>query len=259
MVAIGLGLAACVVAPTDPLSEAPWSFEVEPAPGASGVPRRPVITVQLDRRVLPQGVGNGVWLASGGTRPAVSVEYDPLDRALHLQPLYPLLSQTAYSVQVEGLEDLEGRRQPKPYVVAFATGDDAERGAGLPVASWQDIEPLLLERCAVDGCHGGSDPAAGLDLGSPGGVEDTAIGVVSRRSRAGTLGPEVPRGVGTLAGLPLVDRVAGRGRVGSSYLLYKVLGDPHVLGQAMPPQGPSLDPSEVALVRDWIRGGAPTE
>ena len=58
--------------------------------------------------------------------------------------------------------------------------------------------------------------------------------------------------------LQRVDRgnVAGLGRPEYSYVVYKLLGDGPVVGQRMPPEAP-LTPDEVALVSDWIAGGAP--
>lgn len=251
-------LGACVVAPDTSETSPAWSFDVAPKPGASSVSRLVRATVQLDRRVFPQGVEAGVWLQSGASIPLVDVEYDPVDRRLHVQPLFPLLPRTAYTLFVEGLEDLDGRSQPEDYRVSFATGEVAEPPDPEVGPGWDEIAPLFRERCASPTCHGGDVPAAGLNLASAAGIEATAIGALSRALRAGTIAPELPRGIKTLAGLPLIDRVADRGRIGSSYLLYKVLGDPHVLGEPMPPTGSPLRDAEVALIRDWIRVGAPT-
>lgn len=238
--------------------DTPWRLGAVPEAGSSDVPTLPVVRVQLDRRVFPQAVAGRAWLQSGESRPTVSVDYDPVTRSLLIAPRFELLTFTAYSVRVEGLIDLDGVAQPEPFASVFATGGaSGEREVPRP-PDWPKVAALLQSRCVGNDCHGGDRPALGLDLSSAEAIERTAIGVASRQAIAGASGMRVPRGALTLFGLPIIDRVAERGRMGTSYLLYKVLGDGHVVGAPMPPEGDPLDDRELALLRDWIQTGADT-
>jgi hypothetical protein len=96
----------------------------------------------------------------------------------------------------------------------------------------------------------------GLDLSSRAGIERTAIGVRASKL-AGTTGDEGARGALQLAGMNIIDVVAGRGSPATSYLVYKVLGDPHVLGERMPEGRPPLSEAELRMLSTWIAQGAP--
>jgi hypothetical protein len=50
-------------------------------------------------------------------------------------------------------------------------------------------------------------------------------------------------------------RLVEEGDPATSYLVYKMLGDPHVWGEVMPPEGP-LPVGQIGLVSDWILAGA---
>lgn len=90
----------------------------------------------------------------------------------------------------------------------------------------------------------------GMDLGSPEGLRATVLDEPARE--VATSG--VPRAnVSGLVGLSRIQRF----RPERSYLLYKLVGDPHVLGAPMPFGGPPLDPEDVATIVAWIRAGAP--
>jgi hypothetical protein len=101
----------------------------------------------------------------------------------------------------------------------------------------------------------------GLDLSSAGGVRATAIAVASRELA------DAPSAAGaTRGGLGGMPRIAAYGTTGSpetSYLVYKLLGDPHIVGDRMPPPGDAgvggLDASAIERIARWISGGAPTE
>ena len=86
----------------------------------------------------------------------------------------------------------------------------------------------------------------------------TAIGVVARQTRVGTQADQVWHGAPTLDGLAIIDVIGGVGRPARSYLVYKVLGDPHAAGDRMPSDAP-LSSDELASLSLWIRNGAPTE
>jgi hypothetical protein len=64
-----------------------------------------------------------------------------------------------------------------------------------------------------------------------------------------------------LIDLPIVDAQGTSQSVSRSYLVYKMLGDPHVLGEAMPPEGTVEPPSadQIVSVTHWIRHGASLE
>ena len=110
-------------------------------------------------------------------------------------------------------------------------------GGGVPsgptLASLQSS--IFTPRCAVDGCHAGTDPQQGLDLS---GGESFAhlVGVPSTE-------------------LAEFDRVSP-GSSADSYVLMKLLGDPRIAGSQMPLIGPALEPVEIDALRRWIDAGA---
>lgn len=135
-------------------------------------------------------------------------------------------------------------------MIRFATGERAEGAEPTGQTPWEPVAALFAARC-VTGCHGGDRPAMGLDLGSAEAVRATAIGVPAVQT-----GDREAVPIRGLAGLPIIDALPGGGRPATSYLVYKMLGDEHVLGEAMPPEGATIE--EARLVADWILAGAPT-
>jgi mono/diheme cytochrome c family protein len=89
----------------------------------------------------------------------------------------------------------------------------------------RDVKPLLAKACV--GCHGPDKQRASLRL-------DTAAGI----RKGGNSGPAVVPGDST-----------------ASLLLKAVTGADKVA--AMPPKGPRLGASEIALLRSWVDAGAP--
>ena len=191
-------------------------------------------------------------LRSGSAGVLVSVRDDPVSREVVVVPFRgrPLFAHVHYTLTVDGVRDLDGA-PVEPARVRFTTGDRVGGGGPLGRTPWAPVAELFAARC-VEGCHGGERPAMGLDLSSAEGVRTTAIGV-SAVQTGGRDGLPL-RG---LAGLPIVDALPAGGRPATSYLVYKMLGDTHILGQPMPPDG--AGPEETALVADWILAGAPTE
>lgn len=251
-------LGACVV-PADPAPESPWAVDVKPASGQTAVSVWTELVVSLDRRIWPQSLrADTLRVQSGESTPMLSLTYDPVDLEVRARARAPLLSETAYTVTMDGLVDLDGVPQPEPIRVVFATGTGGAHPPPRPSAAWREVAPILRTRCALPGCHGGGQPAFGLDLSGPQAVEATAVGVASRLHRSGPTRDTVPRGHHTLAGLPIIDRLGMNGQAGTSYLLYKLVGDPHVLGERMPAGAPPLAPEELGLLRDWIASGAST-
>jgi hypothetical protein len=223
-----------------------------PADGSRDVDRATEVRVFFDRPLAPRTVSRAtVTLRSGPQQRFLSVRYDPVERAFvardfYAQPLEPFVE---HELRVEGATDLEGI-EIAPFVARFFTGDAVTPLPPEGHTSWAEVSAILEERCATDGCHGGGEPALGLDLSSAEGVRSTAIGVPSRSLGVSGFGE---RGLG---GLPRIDVVAGIGQPATSRLLYEVLRDPRV-GSPMPPDEPLSD-GEVRRIADWILGGAPT-
>ena len=239
--------------------ERSWTISSLPGDGEADVARQTPLEIQLDRRILPRSVDNrSVQLRSGAASPLAVVRYQLLDRTIRisLPGWAPLVAGTTYWLEIDGLIDLDGFAQPEPYSAYFTTG--AELGAAVPPAPVdipQALE-LLRDRCASSGCHSAPLPAAELDLGSPHGIETTA----TRTSRELGLDGVTAQGAAGALWLPatrIVDVTAGSGDPARSYLMYKVLGDPHIVGERMPPTGPRLSASELALLAAWIERGAP--
>lgn len=216
---------------------------------------------------MPRTVHRGtVRVESGPQRFFLAVRFDPVDRAIVAEPfdVAALEPNVVYRLKVEGVRDLDDRVIDEPFVATFRTGEELGAIDARPEAGWAAVEPIFTGRCAGVGCHGPGPAPLGLDLSSAEAVRRTAIGVLSKQLPSGTTGAEGGSGALALAGLPIVDVVAGSGRPATSYLLYKVLGDPHAFGDPMPPTQ-LLDPAfalsaeELRTLADWILAGAPTE
>lgn len=245
--------------------EGPVVLGSSPADGAENVERLADFVVRFDRRLQPNSVIRGaVRVESGPQRLFLSMRVDPLGERLIAREWAgrALEANTLYRLEVEGVRDLDGFELAQPYQGTFRTGDALGEPGQERLASWAEVEPILAS-CATAGCHGAEEPAEGLDLSSAAAVARTAVGVPARQVMAGgARGSSQPlRG---LTGMPLVDVLAGGGRPANSYLLYKMLDDPHILGDPMPPAA-ALDPSaapsaeELAVISAWILAGAPTE
>ncbi|MBK7141630.1 MAG: hypothetical protein IPH75_06080 [bacterium] len=94
-----------------------------------------------------------------------------------------------------------------------------------------DIQPVLVLRCAIAGCHGGTSAEGGLNLGSA-----TYHAVLHG---SGSHGPIV---------VP--------GDAAASSLYFKTTSSPQ-FELRMPPGGPYVPTSDQEKIRDWINGGAP--
>ncbi len=219
-----------------------------PEDGASGVDRDGEIRVRYDRRLAPWTVHRGtVRVGSGPSNAFLSVRYDPVRLEIVARPFSrPLVSNVVYSLFVEGARDLDGV-PVEPFESSFSTGaleGEPPRSGSTP---WSEVEPIVMRACAE--CHDENDPM-GLDLSTPQGWRETAFGVPAVQTGGREAFPE--RGLG---GLPRVDLIAGAGRPSTSYLIYKLVGDSHILGAPMPPEEP-LSVAEIAAIADWILGGA---
>lgn len=249
----------CDLPPESTAPDGPRVLATEPSDGDEGVDRRPVFRVFFDRPLYPRDVHRGHVLVESGVRGLYLLpRFDPVRRELWIEPIGTMEPSVVYRLRVEGVRDLDRHPMAEPHVATFTTGEVASDPPPLPSAGWDDVAPIF-EGCASDGCHGGARPVLGLDLSSGAAVRRTAIGVPAEQSRVGAQGDE-PWVADTLAGLARVDVVAGVGRPSRSYLLYKVLGDPHVIGQRMPPPpAAALSTEEAAVLSRWILAGAPTD
>jgi len=235
-------------------------LDSSPADGDSEVPRWLELRVDLDRYLLPRSVSRAtVRLESGAITELFYLRFDPVAQQIRAQlpESAPLQAHTAYDLVVDELRDLDGNLQPEEYRITFRTGGALGDGPAPVDATWSQVAPLLERRCALSGCHAPPAARAGLDLSSADAVRRTALGALSSQFPSGSLGQAAP-GALTLAGLPIVDVVGGGGSPARSYLLYKVLGEDHILGAPMPPEGPALAADELRLLADWIQIGAPT-
>jgi hypothetical protein len=138
------------------------------------------------------------------------------------------------------------------YTVRFTVTDDngaadptpdtrtiTVEGGGGGQATFTEVQNQIFSAsCAFSGCHGGSSPAEGMDLGQ--GVAYSNIVNVRSNQRSS------------------LDRIEP-GNPSSSYLYLKVLGDPTISGFRMPRGGARLSQDLIDLLRDWIERGAPDD
>jgi hypothetical protein len=242
------------VAPRD----APRVVSTLPAQGAADVDRLTSMHVVFDRPLLPRSVDReSVVVRSGPRTMPITVRADPVLPGLVVQLLGALEPTSRWELRVEGVRDLDGT-EAEPLAVVFRTGSGSTPRVPAVPPAWSEIGPLLAASCGP--CHGGGDRGAlGLDLSSAEGVRATAIGVPALQT--GGVSSGSPR-VG-LVGLPRISVLAGSGAPELSYLVYKLLGDPHVQGERMPPDADAgaapVSSDDVRRIADWIRAGAPTE
>lgn len=241
------------------MGEGPTVLATDPADGAVDVDRGRGFQVYLDRHVSPRDVHRGHIRVQSGSRSAfLSPWYDPVERVLHAELIGAALEPSVrYRLWVEGIADLDGVPMLDRHQITFETGTDVSGGPVAPAASYDDVRPIL-DTCAASNCHGGELPVLGLDLSDGPAIEATAIGVVAEQTRVGTQAELPWHGARTLDGLAIIDVIGGVGRPSRSYLMYKVLGDPHAAGTPMPPASP-LGAEQLSTLSSWIRGGAPTE
>lgn len=251
--------AGCDLPPEHGPPVGPRVVASDPFDGETNVDRSRSLRVMFDRAVLPRDVDRAhVGLESGVRNVFLELFFDPVERALHLHHDTPLDPSVLYRLEVHGLRDLAGRPMSEPFVAAFRTGRRAYGEPEPEPPRWSDVAPIFAS-CAEDACHGSNRPVLGLDLSSADGIRRTAVGVVAEQSRLGVQEGDPWQGAPTLAGLARVDVVGGVGRPSRSYLLYKVLGESAVWGDPMPPPPAlPLDATQLRLLSDWIRAGAPT-
>lgn len=230
----------------DPLyqSTGPELIDAAAESSAAGMSRRPTLWATFDRALLPITVhGGNIQLLSGASRIALDLEHGLLA---------PQITATLTSAQGQG-----------PIEVAFRTeAAEPSPAAAVDEVGWSDVSSIFSQQCAGAGCHQGPQPAMGLDLATAQGVRDTAVGRMSRQYYRSTAGSEGSAGLIRLTDLRIVDVLAGKGRPTRSYMMYKIVGDSHILGQRMPPRSADREPLstlEQSTIQAWIFAGAPTE
>jgi hypothetical protein len=259
------GVVGCDVPPGAQTDEIQWDISSSPKAGAQGVKRFGPIWIEFDRRILPHSLQTGsLELKSGEVRTRYQTLLDPVSRTIHLQlnSRFPLEPEVTYRLAVDSLTDLDGVSQDEPYEIYFRTGTELGEAESIPQVDWPTVEPVFSASCALATCHGSKSPVLGLNLSSAAGVAQTAIGARSRQLPSDLISAEGARGALSLAGLRIIEAQWGVGQSASSYLMYKVLRDPHILGDSMPPPDSSVQPlskRELTALSHWILSGAPTD
>lgn len=230
-----------------------------PDGGRGEHPIGPPLSVRFDRLLAPSTIDRAqLRVTTGGLQAFAGLRYDVLRREISLYPNpNDLRAGLEYVFTVDtGLRSWDGGALAAPVVVRFRpTVREAVPAAVVPSLRLE-VAPLLAARCTSSGCHGGADPAMGLDLSSPAGVRSTAVGVLARqrgdRAFLETLDPR-------WSTLPRIDPglAPGQGRPEYSYLVYKLLGDGPIWGARMPLGRPPLTDGETRLVVDWVAAGSP--
>ncbi|MBO6938851.1 MAG: Ig-like domain-containing protein [Deltaproteobacteria bacterium] len=229
-----------------PTGSAPSVVRTAPDEGATGVDRATPLRVFYDRALDPRTVGRAeIALTSGELAHFLEVRFDPVARSVVVRPFrgQRLEPNVRYTLTIDGVRDLDGT-DAEPFALTFVTGENAVDPSPSGTTEWATVEPIFAAHC-VEGCHDG-DGGLSLDLTSLEATRRSALGVPADQTG----------GTATIGRLGL----SGMARIeesdpSRSYLIYKMLADPHVWGEAMPPAGP-LPLSDVALVADWILGGA---
>jgi hypothetical protein len=233
---------------------------------------------------LRSGLGDLVESTDCTRAVVLRPSYDPTSRTAQFavrveEPLVPdvVYELTVYAAgtSVSGLRSLDGVPLATPYKGRFRSRADRrpEDAVAAPVACADAVDALRV-RCG--GCHGANEPAAGLDLSSSEGLEQTALGQVAHGASVGgasNVSPATPTRLG--AGMAVI----APSDPGQSYLLYKLLaasgpsseglreGETErmaellLAGDPMPPNGEfelGDAPGELGWLARWIAEGACT-
>ncbi len=211
--------------------------------------------------------------------------YDPTTRTAQFavrveEPLVPdvVYELTVYAAGTSangGLRSLDGVPLAAPWKARFRSGAERrpEDAVAPPVVCEAAVDAL---RARCGGCHGEKDSAAGLNVSSADGLEQTALGQVAHGASVGGVSnvpPANPTRLG--AGMAII----APGDPGQSYLLYKLLaasgpssdglraGETErmaellLAGDPMPPNGAfelGDEPGKLGWIARWIAEGACT-
>ena len=103
-----------------------------------------------------------------------------------------------------------------------------------PVSFANDVQPIFTNNCALSGCHSGTTPTGGQNL-SAGVAYSNIVNVKSTE----------------MSNLYRVEP----SNSDSSYLYWKITGDPRITGVNMPKVG-SISSQQIQTIKDWIDQGA---
>ena len=107
-----------------------------------------------------------------------------------------------------------------------------------PAATFTRVQrEVFTPSCALAGCHTAAAPKVALVL-EAGRSYASLVGVVSAETSL----------LRVMSGLP-----------NDSYLVVKLRADAAIVGDRMPPGSPAIPSSQLQLVVDWIRRGAPND
>ena len=218
-----------------------------PEEGAVDVDRGARLSVVHDRPLDPRTVGRAeVSLTSGALAHFLEVRFDPVERAIVTRPFrgQPLEPRVRYTLAVDGARDLDGALV-EPFTLTFRTGEAFTEPGPVGSTEWAQVAPIFATHC-VEGCHDGAGGGLALDLRTLASTRATALGVAADQT-----GGTTTIGRQGLSGMARIEEA----EPSRSYLVYKMLADPHVWGEPMPPEGP-LPTADIARVADWILGGA---
>jgi hypothetical protein len=236
-----------------------WRIAVHPSDGATGVARQQRLEVDLEQLPLRNTVSEStVRLSAGVIHPQVGLTLRPVPRMLWITPVIPFDADVTFELEISGIVDLDGESPPQPFRSAFTTGQAlGDPGKPLDVDA-KAVVDTIIARCGSASCHSGEQPALGLDMSSTGAIDATAKNHIASQAYVGT--ETGPGSTGVLfAATPLIiqaDEMSGE--PARSYLVLKILDDPHIVGDRMPPAGAkALTQLEIQRIADWIQVGAP--
>ena len=256
---LAIGTLVLLIAGCDlPIGEAgdgPHVISITPSLTGTPIARDATFRIELDRRVTPSSAVDGVVeITSGDNYVWLAQHIDVVHPALIVTPLDPMDPDVNYGLRVRALRDFDGHASRELPRVLFHTSRALGTRAPPAAVPFAEVAPALAG-CATSGCHAGSRAPLGLDLSSATAVRATAIGVPAREERSSVDGYLDTAVSAALLGLPRVDP----GNPARSYLLYKMLGDPHIAGASMPPSGDASSSADLELVQRWIFAGASTD
>lgn len=216
----------------------PRVVSTSPASLSEDQPRNGDVHFTFDRPLDPATItGSAIELRSGSVRQGGDIAYDPVRWRLSFLTRGAFRESIAYDAELN--QELRGLRQGLPIeaeVLTFVTTTDYIEDDPVEAPSYlDDIRPIFDNGCAFSGCHGGDEPAVGMDLSAPDTIATTAFGIGSRQ----------------WAGWPRIDPWSGAW----SYLIYKINGEATIRGARMPPGAP-LSQGEIEAILGWIEAGA---
>lgn len=190
-------------------------------------PANAPLEIRFDRYLATLPVRSpGIRLVSADTDVPLGLLYDPVERALLLQPEFELTPGVGYLLTVDAgaIRALDGTTLGETVEIGFVATPGGAQPPQPTVDFEADVRPIFERRCS---CHG-APPLTWPEL-----TPESLVDVASRANPALSL---------VAPGAPL-----------RSQLVRKLLpGYPGVPGQPMPPEGP-LSADALHTVLDWVR------